>query len=114
MKIVFSMFVVILASLIAAITWNFVSLGSLNGQIAEKEQRIVELQTSINSLSAEYDLLGDDGTIRDKAINEGYVDADESNTVIIEVGETYTKPAPQEVPSNWFNDFCNFLSRIFG
>lgn len=114
MKIVLSMFVVIMVSLIAAIAWNFARVGNLNNQISEKEQVVARLQASINGLSSEYNELGDDGTIHGKALDQGFVDADESNTVIVEVGETYTKPAPQQVPSNWFNDFCNFLSRIFG
>lgn len=114
MKIVLSMFVVIMAALVAAIAWNFASVGRLNGEIAEKQQMIASLQSSINSLDDEYNLLGDDGTIKEKAEQQGYVDSNDTNTVVVEVGETYTKPAAQEVPSNWFNDFCNFLSRIFG
>lgn len=115
MKLVFSMFVIIMAALITAISWNFASASRINGSFESKLARINELQLSISELSSEYNKLSDDGYIKTQATNElGYVEADETNTIVISLGEMYARPNVQEVPSNWFNDVCDFFSKIFG
>ena len=113
MKIVAAMFLVIMASLIAVIAWNFSAAGRINSNLAEKQAVINQLQLSINNLQEEYNVLGDDGNLKDLAENAGFVEANDTNTVTITLDEMYVKDAVQEVPSNWFNDVCEFFSKIF-
>lgn len=113
MKIVAAMFLVIMASLIAVIAWNFSAAGRINANLAEKQAIINQLQLSINNLQEEYNVLGDDGNLKDLAENAGFVEANDTNTVTITLDEMYVKNSVQEVPSNWFNDVCEFFSKIF-
>lgn len=116
MKIVLSMFIIIMASLMVAIVWNFVSASSLKKSIAEKQIQVTNLELSINELTREYNRLGDDDYIREQASSPkfNFVEANDSNTVKVELGDRHAKKQTPEVSSNWFNDVCDFLSKIFG
>ena len=113
MKIMIAMFVTIVASLLFVSIFNFVNAGRINASIADKQTQIAELESSIMSLKNEYDLLSDDGTVKDLASSAGYVESSDTNTTVLEVGEVYTKPVVEDLPSNWFNDVCDFLSNLF-
>ena len=51
--------------------------------------------------------------IKDFAENANFVASDETNTYVIDMGEMYTREPVQEVPSNWFNNVCEFFSKLF-
>ncbi len=114
LKFAFAMFLVIMASLIAVIAFNFSAASRINGSLASKQQRINELQLSITELTDKYNLVSSDGYLQDFAEKANFVVADESNTVVITMNEMYTRESVQEVPSNWFNDVCEFFSKLFG
>ena len=55
----------------------------------------------------------DDGYMKKEASNSGFVESTDSNTTVLEYGEIYTEPEIEELPSNWFNDVCDFFSKLF-
>ena len=113
MKIIASMFAIIVASLIVAIVWNFAGAASMKASFAGKQVEINALTQSIMGLKEEYNLLSDDEQIKAKAENSGYVDLTEDNTIVVDFDSYYAEQAIEDVPSNWFNDVCDFFSRLF-
>lgn len=114
MKIALSMFIVIVASLIFVTFYNFISASQLRNSFAGKQEEITALQTSISKLRAEYNYLDDENNIKNSAKEEGYVEVTDENTITVSLGEEYYESTIEELPSNWFNDVCEFFSRLFG
>ena len=113
MKIIASMFAIIVASLIFAIIWNFANAASMQASFAGKQLEINALTQSIMGLKEEYNLLSDDEQIKIKAEDAGYVDSTDDNTIVVDFNSYYAEQAIEEVPSNWFNDVCDFFSKLF-
>ena len=113
MKIVASMFAIIVASLIVAIVWNFANAASMKASFAGKQVEINALTQSIMGLKEEYNLLSDDEQIKIKAEDAGYVDSTDDNTIVVDFNSYYAEQVIEEVPSNWFNDVCDFFSKLF-
>ncbi len=113
MKILISMFAVIVASLLFAIAWNFVSVGQMKATFAGKQQEITSLQESIMGLKNEYSSLSDVEKVESEAIDAGYEKIDDTNKINVDIDEVYDDHTINEMPSNWFNDVCEFLSGIF-
>lgn len=114
MKIVLSMFVIIVASLIFVTFYNFIAANQLKNSFAGKQQEITALEASISKLKAEYNYLDSDDEIKKLAEREGYVDITEENTITVSLGEEHYETKIKDLPSNWFNDVCEFFSRLFG
>ncbi len=112
MKIVLAMFITIVSALLFVSIFNFVNASKINATLAEKQITINELQASISSLRGEYNMMSDEGYVKDMATSSGFVDSTDSTTVL-EYGETYTEPVIEDLPSNWFNDVCDFFSNLF-
>ena len=113
MKIVLAMFSIIVASLMFVVVWNFVSASKLKATFAGKQQEIAQLQESIMGLQNEYTSLSSDEQIKLKAENEGYVEQSSENTINVSLEEVYDEHVITDLPSNWFNDVCDFLSGLF-
>lgn len=113
MKMVICVFAVVLASLIFAIAWNFSSIGKMKATFAGKQVEISQLQQDIMGLQTAYTSLSDGEQIKQKAEDVGYVDTDSDNTVEIKLEKVYDEYIVEDLPSNWFNDVCDFLSGIF-
>ena len=111
MKIVATVFSIITFALVFLIIFNFASLGSINSTIADRQITVNELNLRINDLKSQYNELSDDNNFMQRA--EDYILPDESNTYHIDSSNFYTEEGIEDLPSNWFNDFCNFLSGIF-
>lgn len=114
MKIVLAMFTIILASLVFVTFYNFISANQIRNTFAGKQQEISSLEASISKLYAEYNYLDSDEQIKKLAEKEGYVDITDENTVTVSVGEEHYETTIKDLPSNWFNDVCEFFSRLFG
>lgn len=114
MKIIMSVFSVIMASLLFLIIFNFASLGSLNLSISERQNTVSEMNARISDLQAKYNELSDDEDFLNQAVENNYVIPDESNTVHLNSSDFYKEKKVEKLPSNWFNDFCDFLSHLFG
>ena len=113
MKIVIAMFITIVSALLFVSIFNFVNAGKINATLAEKQITINELKSSISGLKSEYNLMSDDGVMKEIASNSGFVESTDLNTTVLEYGEIYTEPEIEELPSNWFNDVCDFFSKLF-
>lgn len=114
MKIVASMFVIIVACLLFVSVFNFIKAGQINSTLSQKQTTITELQNSITKLKDTYNLLSDDERVKSEAGDMNFVDSDSSNTEVFNLDEMYVEEAIQDLPSNWFNDVRGFLSGIFG
>ncbi len=114
MKIVLSMFVIIVASLIFVTFYNFISANKIRNSFADKQQEITALEASISKLKAEYNYLDSDEEIKKLAEREGYVDVTDENTITVSLGEEHYEAKIEDLPSNWFNDVCEFFSKLFG
>lgn len=113
MKIVATMFSVIMAALMFLIVFNFASVGAINSAISDRQFTVNELNVRINELQSQYNELSDDDNFYRNAVDNNYVRPDESNTVHMSSSDLYEEETIEKLPSNWFNDFCNFLSRLF-
>lgn len=113
MKIIIAMFSVIMAALVFVIAWNFVAVSKINASNTEKLQIIQTLEASINDLSSTYNQVSDKGEVIEKAEQLGYVESDETNTFYVSLDEIPAEPTIEPVSSNWFNDVCEFFSRLF-
>ena len=45
--------------------------------------------------------------------DNNFEEINSSNTKTIKIDEVYEEDSVQEVPSNWFNDVCEFFSKLF-
>ena len=113
MKIVLRVFSVIVACLLFVSVFNFISASRLQSTFANKQQQINNLEQSISAAKNTYKLVTSEDEIEKWAESEGYVIKDETNSVVINIGEVYEEETIQDVPSNWFNDVCEFFSKLF-
>lgn len=114
MKLVLASFIVIVTSLMFATIWNFIQVNKINSSIADRNQNISELQISISKLTGEYNMLDDIEYLKSLASNAGYIEANESNSMHISLDEMYNEETVEKIPSNWFNDVCEFITSLFG
>ena len=110
MKIMIAMFSVIMAALVFVIAFNFITASKINANSTQKLATIESLQASINDLSGEYIVYTSNEYLKD----QGFVEAVENvNTYRVSFDEIPAEPAVEPLPSNWFNDVCEFFSRLF-
>lgn len=113
MKIVLSVFTVIVACLMFVSIFNFVKANRLEASFADKQLQINALEQSISANKASYNEVTSDEYMTKLATDAGYYEPNESNTITIKLGEMFEEPSIEEVPSNWFNDVCEFFSKLF-
>ncbi len=113
MKIVLSVFSVIVACLLFVTIFNFVKANKLEAQFASKQLQINQLQEDILNQKASYTWIDNDLDLKKWADSNGFHDIQESNTMVIELDEMYEESSIEELPSNWFNDICEFFSGLF-
>ena len=113
MKIVLSVFSIIVACLLFVSIFNFISANRLQSTFEGKQQQINNLEQSISDAKKAYKLVTNEDYVKSWAENENYVVKDDTNSIVIKVGEVYQESTVQEVPSNWFNDVCEFFSKLF-
>ena len=112
MKIAIAMFVTIVSALLFVTVFNFVNAGRINSSLADKQVEINQIQESIMRLQNTYNEMSDDDYVIQEADGLGFKDATD-DTITLTVGEVYTEPVIEELPSNWFNDVCDFFSNLF-
>ncbi len=109
-KIIVSVLSICICALMAFMIANFVTIGNLNGIIAQKQQVVIEQQDRVNHLQEEYDNL--ENSTEETAKNNGFTQID--NDQVSEIGSVSPLEKPQaEIEGNWFDNFCNWLSGIF-
>lgn len=110
LKIAATIFAIIFAALVFASVWNFAQSGRLQASLAEKETEIYQISQSINELKLEYNELT--STIPNG--DAGYVEKVEGeNLFTLSLDDFYVEPEIEKLPSNWFNDVCEFFSNLF-
>lgn len=115
MKTVLAVFCVIVASLLFVTVFNFISASKIEAGFEDKQSQINMLNASISDLNVKYnyytseDYLGDLETWA----NEHDYKYIQDCTVTIQLDEMYEESTIEEIPSNWFNDVCEFFSRLF-
>lgn len=101
---------VIMVALVFATIWNFAWSARVNADFAAKQAQINEISQSINELKIEYNELTSVGDMS----SSGYVEkVDGENSFTFSLDEFYTEPEIEKLSSNWFNDVCEFFSKIF-
>ena len=114
MKIVLSVFSVIVACLLFVSVFNFISASKIESTFFAKQQQINSLEQSILASEGSYDLVSSNEYVDNWAGQNGYVDKQDGvNSFKINIDEIYEEEVLQEVPTNWFNDVCEFFSKLF-
>ena len=109
-KIIVSVLSICICALVAFMIGNFITIGNLNGVIAQKQQIVMHQQETVNNLQEEYDSLGNN--VEQNASDSGFAQIDnEQVTQINGVGQL-EKPSA-DIEGNWFDSFCNWLSELF-
>ncbi len=111
-KIAITVYSIILVALITFAIYNAVAIGSISGQIATQNQTYISALADINALQSEYNELGMDETIMDKAYGNGFILSTENDIVRVSREEMESREST-DVESNWFEDLCEFLSNLF-
>ena len=112
MKVVLSVFSVIVACLLFITVFNFIQTRKLESQFASKQLQINQLEQDIINNQASYTWIDDETELRRRASEAGFTNKSNSNTMHIPLDEMYKENAVEEVPSNWFNDICEFFSKL--
>lgn len=113
MKTVLAVFCVIVACLMFVSVFNFIKAGKIESGFSEKEAQINTLNSSISALNNEYIRVTSDEYLETWANSNGYNKNIEDYTITIELGEMYSEAEVEDIPSNWFNDVCEFFSKLF-
>ncbi|MBE5755943.1 MAG: hypothetical protein E7341_04660 [Clostridiales bacterium] len=114
MKVVVAVFSMLVACLLFISIFNFIQVGKIESQFASKQIEIANLEKSITDSKATYTLVSDDEYLRQWAETNEFVETNDTNTIVVDISEFYEQPAgPEAIQSNWFNDVCEFLSRLF-
>lgn len=123
MKIVVAVFSMLVACLLFISIFNFVQVGKIESQFASKQIEIANLENSLSVLNDKYAYETSNDGIRDKVTEynnsvknkaDEFVEVGSANTIVVDISEFYEQPAgPEAIQSNWFNDVCEFLSRLF-
>lgn len=109
-KIIVSVLSVCICALMAFMIANFVTIGNLNGIIAQKQQVVIEQQDRVNHLQEQYDQL--ENSTEETAKNNGFTQIDNEQVSEIDMVNPLEKPQA-EIEGNWFDNFCNWLSGLF-
>lgn len=112
MKIVLSVFSVIVACLLFVSVFNFITANKLESTFVGKQQQINELELRISESEIKYNVKVNKG-FDDWAEENGYKQVNSENTRTIKIDEVYEESTIEEVPTNWFNDVCEFFSKLF-
>ncbi len=112
MKIVLSVFSVIVCCLLFVSVFNFITANKLESSFAGKQQQINELEMRISNSEAQYNIKVND-EFNDWVAENGYKPVNSENTKVIRIDKIYEESTVEEVPTNWFNDVCEFFSKLF-
>lgn len=111
LKIATTIFAIIFAALIFGSVWNFAQANRLQANLGGQQLEISQINQSINELMVEYNELTNPNNVQDMG---GYVEKVEGvNSFKLSLDDFYEEPEIEKIPSNWFNDVCEFFSNLF-
>ena len=108
MKIVLTVFSVIVACLMFMSVYNFIVANRLEASFADKQTEISMLEKSIFESKQKYN-----EKVEEYITSGHFNPVSEQNTDYVKLYETYEETDIEDLPSNWFNDVCEFLSNLF-
>ena len=74
--------------------------------------QINQLEQDILNNKASYTWVDDESELRKRANDAGFTDKNNTNTMHISLDEMYSETTIEKIPSNWFNDICEFFSNL--
>lgn len=107
-------FFAVLSLLAFLYIYNFIAMSNLRTNIAGMEQSIQNEQSYVNELKMKINQLSSEDSIMERVAEAGF-SADvalNENPFMVEVPDVEIKEGVAQ--TNWFNDFCNFISAIIG
>ena len=113
-KIVIVSYIAVVLVLVLTISLTAVALSNVMGEVAALQAGVESQLQELEALNSQIDNMYTDEEIKNIAESQlGLEEASESNTMYYE--PLQMRPSAEyDVPSNWFNNFCEWLSNIFG
>lgn len=93
--------------------YNITVINAMGSGINYKQEEVVNYEYDLANARTIYEDLTNVDNIQGELSDLGYSDSASSNIVAISVPEK-TEVIELQAETNWFDAFCNFLSRIFG
>lgn len=110
-KIMLSVYSIIVAIIVAFCIYNAVCINSVRAEIANKNVIVATQNEVINGLEDTYNRLGDEEEIKVKVKNK-LKDPEDDDVVEVEGFSLSTRPEEQK-QTNWFEEFCQKLKKLF-
>ena len=112
-KILVGAYSLVVAILVAFAIYNAIAIANLNTAVATKTAEYTTMQSQVTSLESEYQTLGAQDTVGQKAaVEQGFKEATSEDYVSISLGEKQELVNIEE-STNLFDKICNFLSNLF-
>ncbi len=96
------------------VIYNFVVINSLNGGIKLLQDEVSYKEYQISNKVKNLNELTDASTLERELIENGYVQLEDGNRIIINTSGSANSGQALKGDSNWFDSFCNFISSVFG
>ncbi len=93
--------------------YNISVINSMNGGINYLQEEVISYESELFEAEGLYNRLTSTDNIQGELAQMGYEEMTSSNIVAVSIPEKVEVTSLQ-APTNWFDAFCNFLSRIFG
>lgn len=94
--------------------YNFIAMNGIRANINALESSIQNEQTAIEQLKSQINSLSNESAIMQRATEAGYSADIAVNDDILIVKVPKVEVMQSQPQTNWFNDFCEFVSSIFG
>lgn len=93
--------------------YNISVINSMNGSINYLQEEVISYESELFEQEGLYVRLTSTDNIQQELAQMGYEEMSSSNIVAVSIPEK-VEVTTLSAPTNWFDAFCNFLSRIFG
>ncbi|MGN0961848.1 MAG: hypothetical protein ACI4PF_06610 [Christensenellales bacterium] len=93
--------------------YNIFVINNMGSSIGYLQEEVISCEESLVQSEGLYERLTDPNNIQKELTEMGYEDIASSNIVAVSVPES-AEVIELQGETNWFDAFCNFLSRIFG
>ena len=110
-KIMVAVYSIVVAIITAFCIYNAVAIGGLQEDIVAKSQIVASQTQVITGLQETYNSLGEDNTIMSQVDGE-FKTPEASDVVSVSDFEMTERPSYKE-ETNWFEDFCEALKKLF-
>lgn len=105
--------VIVALLLVFLAIYNIFVINNLNSGIKLLQADIAKQEVQLNDSVTRYEELTDTSGIQAELEANGYVSMDKVNVEIVDPVSQNTV-SNYEIPTNWWDAFCNFIANIFG